>query len=278
MAGGTKADIVFCLDASATMDSLLAGVRDHIGDLIGALHDDRPSAWDVRLDFLAYSTPYDYGGGKKTRRTDLKHNGRQGMLFQSIRKSNFQLLDALYRPAKDVPETAFFTKDVEAFKAALQEVKYIGDETPAVALDMAADFPFRDAASCHRVVILITDEPLERGSAVKISQDALESLSRKIQDKRIALYLITPKSEAFEDLSQIEKCEWMFLDVCALATYDFGKMLQRIGSSISALKLGPSATIGVQPLFHEETWTDGGDCVCTDLTDLTAAVDPAVQN
>ena len=276
MAGGTRADIVFCLDASATMDSLLAGVRDHVGDLVEALRDDGQPAWDVRLDFLAYSTPYDYDAGKKTRRTVKKRYGRQGMRFQSVWKKNFQVLDALYRPdrdEKDASQAAFFTSDIEAFKTALQGVKYDGDETPAVALDMAADFPFRDAASCHRVVILITDEPLEMGSAVEKSLAMLEGLSRKIQEKRIALYLITPKSDAFEDLSQIEKSEWMFLDVRALTNMDFGKIFQRIGKSISSLKFGPVAAVGRQPLFHEETWTDGGDCVCTDLTDLKVAAD-----
>ena len=166
-------DLVFCLDASATAVSLFDGLRDHVCDLLDSLQGGR-SAWDVRLDFLAYSTPYDFGeGGKRKRRTDKKHNGWQGMLFQSMRRKNIQLLDALYRPPsgtfavlKQFVAPAFFTDDVGDFKRALANIEFIGDETPAVALDIAADYPFRPGADCLRVMILLTDEPLESGSAV----------------------------------------------------------------------------------------------------------------
>ena len=270
MAGVASADIVFCLDASATMDSsLLACVRDHLCDLVGSLQNDKHPAWDIRLDFLAYNTPYDYGLGKKTFRTDKKHDGRQGMRFQSVNKKNIQLLDALYRFDKEnsSSQPSFFTDDVEAFKTALQKVECVGDETSAVALDMAADFPFRDAVNCHRIVILITDEPMESGSAVAKSNEKLAELQKKLREKRIALYLITPQSDAFDMLSQIERCEWMALSQKDLTTPDLCTMFQRIGSSISSLKPVPSAVEGVRPLFNEELWTDGGNCVCTDLSD-----------
>jgi len=269
MAVVTSADIVFCLDASATMESWLVEVRNHLGDLVGSIQDDKHPSWSIRWDFLAYNTPYDYGNGKKTFRTDKKHDGQQGMRLQSVSKKNFQLLDALYRSDQEnsASQSSFFTDDVEAFKSAFQKIECVGDETPAVALDMAADFPFRDATSCHRVVILITDEPMEKGSAVARSNERLADLQQKLREKRIVLYLITPQSDAFDMLSQTEKSEWMILSSKDLATPDFGEMFQRIRNSIYSLKPAPPAMQGVRPLFNEDLWTDGGNCVCTDLTD-----------
>ena len=268
-------DLVFCLDASATAVSLFDGLRDHVCDLLDSLQGGR-SAWDVRLDFLAYSTPYDFGeGGKRKRRTDKKHNGWQGMLFQSMRRKNIQLLDALYRPPsgtfavlKQFVAPAFFTDDVGDFKRALANIEFIGDETPAVALDIAADYPFRPGADCLRVMILLTDEPLESGSAVAKSMGKLADLAKKLQDKRIALYVISPYSRAFDDLAQRDDLfAAIFSNVRPLTSEAIGGNLRRIGGEISSLSPTPDAQDGARPLFNEDSWKEVEDCVCTDLTD-----------
>lgn len=257
MAGRATADIVFCMDASGSMSPTFDGVRDHVFELVDSLKADPQYSWDVRFDFLAYNTAYDCGG-------------KAGFIFKTVGKKNLGVIDGLYHSAYDAnggSSSGFFTKDIEQFKAALGDVECEGDETTAVALDMAADFPFRDATSCHRVIILLTDEQLETGNAEQETSAKLIELARKLQDRRIALYMVTPKSDAYDTLSQIDKCEWTVVDDTSdgLRTVDFSKLMQGIGKSVSVSQTSTSASIDPMPLFDEPSWSDNGDCVKSNL-------------
>ena len=257
MAGRQTADIVFCMDASGSMEPTFAGVRDHVFELLESLKSDLQNTWDVRFDFLAYNTAYNCGG-------------KAGMTFKTVGKSNMEVIDGIYRSSCDAnggSSSGFFTKDLDQFKAALGTVECEGDETSAVALDMAADFPFRDATTCHRVIILLTDEQLETGNAEQETSTKLMDLARKLQDRRIALYMITPQSEAYDTLSQIDKCEWTVVDDTSngLRTVDFGKLMQSIGKSVSVSQTSTSASIDPKPIFNELSWKAKDDCVVTDL-------------
>lgn len=55
MAGRQTADIVFCMDASGSMDNAFNGVRNNVFKLIDGLKTNLQIQWDVRFDFLAYS-------------------------------------------------------------------------------------------------------------------------------------------------------------------------------------------------------------------------------
>ena len=274
MAGRETADIVFCMDASGSMAPTFEGVRNHVLDLLESLKADVQHSWDVRFDFLAYSTAY-------------HTNGKKGMLFRTVSKTNMEVIDGLYKgspagffasislrclsqnAANGGDSAGFFTSDIDRFKSALKEVECRGDETTAIALDMAADFPFRDATTCHRVIILLTDELMEGGTNVQESEEKLTELARKIQDRRIALYMVTPQSDMYDTLSQIDKCEWTVVDDASdgLSNVDFGKLMQSIGKSVSVSQTSMSASIAPMPLFNENRWNAYNDYVLTDMDD-----------
>src|SRR3954471_20947866 len=48
------ADVVFCIDASASMAHCFRAVSDHIADFLAGLKADRQTRWDVRFDFVAH--------------------------------------------------------------------------------------------------------------------------------------------------------------------------------------------------------------------------------
>ena len=257
MAGRETADIVFCMDASGSMSPTFEGVRNHVFELLDSMRADLQRSWDVRFDFLAYKTAYDC-------------DGKAGMVFDTIKKKNMEVIDGLYRSSVDAnggSSSGFFTSDVNVFRTALQRVECDGDETSAPAIDMAADFPFRDASTCHRVVILFTDERMEDGTSVQESNSKLAALATKLQDRGIMLYMVTPRSDMYDTLSQIDKCEWIVVgdDSNGLADVDFSKVMQTIGKSVSVSQTRKGAAAGPRPLFNEAGWTDGGECIKTDM-------------
>ncbi len=243
MAGRQTADIVFCMDASSSMEPAFDGVRNHVMALSDALKGDANAAWDVRYEFLAYSTR-----AKGTYCT-----------LQTVNLDTRAVLDSVYRSGTNASSGAgLFTNDVEKFKASLSAVTCKGNEAPALALDVAADFPFRPASSCHRVIVLMTDEPMENGTNVPEIRERLEQLALKIQDRKIALYLITPASNMFDLLSQVDRCEWTMVDDGdgrGLAGTDFNKLLGGIGKSVSVSSMQSiDKPIVPAPLYNEPNW------------------------
>ena len=254
MAGRQTADIVFCMDASSSMKPAFDGVRNHVMALSDALKGDANTAWDVRYEFLAYSTR-----GKGTYCT-----------LKTVRLDTKAVLDSIYRGGASMSSGAgIFTNDVEQFKAALSTVTCNGDEAPALALDIAADFPFRPASSCHRVIVLMTDEAMEDGTNVPEARAKLEELALKIQDRKIALYLITPESNMYDTLSQIDRCEWTVVPDDGgkgLSGVNFDKLLGGIGKSVSVSSMQSiDKPIVPAPLFNEPNWSFPEDDVRAEL-------------
>lgn len=250
MAGRETADIVFCIDASGSMDIAIDGVKKNIEKLIDSLESSPNTVWDVRFDFLAYS--------------NITYSDHYRL--ESVKTSGKDLLNAVY--AGDQQNgSMLFTSDVEEFKNALNSLCADGDETTIPALDIAADFPFRDSSTCHRAIVLLTDEPVDTGCYKNESKTKLMDLAHKLQDKKIALYMVTPECDEYDTLSQVDRCEWNIND-CTMVDIDFSKLLQRIGRSISM-----SQTQGIskrddspKPLFNESNWQSmGGKFVEIDL-------------
>ena len=241
MAGRQTADIVFCMDASGSMDHAFNGVRNNVFKLIDGLKTNLQIQWDVRFDFLAYS------------------NGEYSMRMQTLNHKGKDVLDKLYS-SKLSPNSIFgasynfFTTDVGKFKDKLSEVDCYGDEATLLALDIAADFPFRDASSCHRTVILLTDEPVKLGVCVRQTTSKVMKLAKKYQDKKIALFMVTPSCDVFDTLSQIDKCEWTVDESRSLEGLDFSKFLEGIGKSVSVSQNAISAVNDVKPLYNENAW------------------------
>ncbi|MFO0954022.1 MAG: hypothetical protein U0835_23285 [Isosphaeraceae bacterium] len=231
-------DIVFLLDASDSMRPCIEGVRQHLGDFIRGLESGGQQRMDYRLDFLAHCC--DQSGGP--------------FMLRSLRHTGADILPALYRPGK--PHT-FFTTSAEELRLALQQVQVAGDEATLVALDFALDFPWRPRSTCHRVVICLTDEPLETGALVAEQRARLSQIIDKIQALGVMLFLVGPPSDAYSVLAEADKSEYQEIDATGdgLRTVDFGKVLAFIGKTISMASQTAGEERGVQrALFGQDSW------------------------
>jgi hypothetical protein len=84
------ADIVFCLDASASMKPCFEGVCRHLGSLLDGLGGPAQTHWEVRFEFVAYSASAAPQTGTHVFRmkslrcdsvTEELYAGRQGRFF-----------------------------------------------------------------------------------------------------------------------------------------------------------------------------------------------------
>lgn len=231
-----SADIVFCLDASHSMSRLFRSVADHVGAFLAGLRWDANRTWDVRFDFLAFKT--------------VRHGNPT---YRSVGSDD---------PVRDLyqcrDESRFFTTDLERFRSALLSVKTSGDESGPLALSACLDFPFRDARTCHRAVLLFTDERIETGTHIDAFRDRKPSLAMKIAERGIAVHIVAPKSAGYEFLSQVDGSEYTVLadKTRAFDRLDFGTILRDMGRSVSAS--GTSAARNrpflPKPLFGERDW------------------------
>lgn len=245
MAGREIADIVFCLDASGSMSPAFDGVKKHVVKLLETLDaSSLQTKWDVRFDYLAYQ------------------NVEDTMWLETMNTNGKHCLDAIYGssgPNGCSSSDEFFTKDLAAFKAKLDNISCAGDEGSLFALDIAADFPFRPSETCHRVVVFLTDEPVNAGTNADESKSKLMELAQKYQDKKIMLFMVTPDCSSFDTLSQIDKCEWTVDSSTGLKDIDFSKLMQSIGKSVS---VSQSVGIGLneaKPLYNEPNWKERYD-------------------
>jgi hypothetical protein len=241
MAG--KADIVFCLDASASMQPCLDGVKKHLGAFFDGLAAAGQMPFDCRLDFVAHCAG-EAGGGTFYQRSVFEEN----------------LLEALYFGRR---QGRFFTRDPADFKAALGKVQPFGDEAPLVALDSCLDFPWSDDPRTHRVVIQLTDEPFETGVCQEVQRQTLPRLMEKIQKLGVLLFLVGPESELFDRLSAVDRSEYQVVggQGDGLANVDFRAALASIGRSVSVSRLQSSGRKDiVRGLFGQPHWstTDRG--------------------
>jgi hypothetical protein len=149
-----------------------------------------------------------------------------------------------------------FTNDVNAFQRALAEVRTGDNESPFVALDTALDFPWRDRGSVHRVVILLSDEPVEGGNRVAESMRLLPQIIEKIHALKAQLFIIAPESDGFEDLSAANGADrTVVAGGDGLRGVDFGKLLSSIAKSItkSQTPLGSIPAVS-RALFGQNRW------------------------
>jgi hypothetical protein len=239
-------DVVFCLDASGSMAPCIDAVRRNLGAFLDALAGDANRKIDCRLDFLVHSCGED-GGLVRSK---------------SLRKSGEDLVRALYgQPAQP---HAFFTADREAIRAGLRDVEVYGDEAMLVALDMCLDFPWRPQAGCHRVVVLLTDEPLESNAMWQAQQQRLDAVIDKVQRLGVKLYLVGPASPGLDTLAEADKC--LFQKAAqshdGLGALDFSKVLGQIGKSVSASVLQGRPEAGVRrALFGQDQWVASDDTI-----------------
>jgi hypothetical protein len=271
------ADIVFCVDASQSMEALFRGLSEHIGEFLSSLNADPQVQWDWQMDFLAHSAGsqdgeylfrhesvfhgevvdalYGRGGGLEPVKSGL------GRLWRRLRGEGPTLEDQQGESYGMARRSSFFTPLVEVFRKRLDRVECFGDESTLVALDTCLDFPWRPASVCHRCVVLLSDEAPEEGIAADWGRDGIQDLVRKVVEKRIVLHMVAPESRLLDVLAQADRSEYQVLQgrQRSLLELDFSKLLREIGQSVSRSLAWPLPTLEpreeIPPaLFGQDQW------------------------
>lgn len=233
------ADVVFCIDASKSMQPCIDGVKANLSAFVDGLKTDRQIVWDLRLDFVAHCAS-ELGTGSVFRHRSLYQDDCWETLYTATQGTG-----------------RFFTTDSTEFRDGLTRISVEGDEAALVGLDFALDFPWRDPAQCHRIVIMLTDEPLEQGVAVDQQQGMLSEIIDKIQSLKVMLFLVAPESPGFEKLSEADRSEWQVVTSLGdgLKSVDFRKVLGYIGKSVSKSNVQQSTLKSVKRgLFGQTGW------------------------
>ena len=236
-----NADIVFCLDASGTMAPTFDGVRQNILKIVQGLESDRQRSLDIRWGLLAF------------------REDRNGVhRYEGAHLSGSQLNQAIYH-GKHSDEV--FTRDTKVITNALANIQPEGEEMQLVALDTALDFPWRESATCHRVIIMLTDEPIETGLYVDQQIAHLEELKHKIENKKVRLFLYAPKCKSFGKLAGAQMTIYNILknEAQGCTEIDFGQILEGIGNSIRASQNMNNGETSPCPLYNQSAWTATDD-------------------
>lgn len=239
MAGKGIADVLFCLDSSTSMEPCFDAVRQHIVSFVEGLKSDGQVEWDLRFDFVSHST--------SSLESEIV------LRAQSIYEKN--LFDALYKNNTQGNDAKLFTSSITDFVDKINKLGAGGDETNLIALDTCLDFPWRAGSDCHRVIILLTDEPLETGLLIKEQLEKIPELITKIHSLGVLLFMIGPDSAGYEELSAANRSTY---DVVpkgnGLATVDFKRVLNQIGKSVSASRAQVIRGSVNKALFGQNTW------------------------
>lgn len=244
MPGSQVADVIFCLDASGSMGPCFDALRKHVQAFVRGLESSGQSVWDLRIGLLAYSAGNSRHGGVFS--------------FQGLTHSGMDLVTPLYHSKGAQNAIQYFTSNISDFTAALETVDVNGDEATFVALDTALDFPWRESAACHRVVIVMTDEALETGVQVREQANKVPQLIEKLHALRVKLFIVGPASDAFDAICAADRSEFQVLDNAhdGLKNADFKQILGEIGKSVSVSALqGQTAPVRVdRALFGQDKW------------------------
>ncbi len=239
MPGRGTADVVFCLDSSTSMAPSFRSTRDHIMSFVDGLRSDGQSTWDLRFDFVAHSA------------SDL----RDGIVFRARSIREQALYASMYPPGTAAPRASLFTADVGEFRAALDSLEARGDEANLIALDACLDFPWRTTDACHRVVIMLTDEPLETGLVIQQQRDAIPALIDKIHQLGALLFIVGPESAGYHQLAAANRSSY---DVVGggdgLSSVDFRAIMNQIGRSVSVSRVNRAAVPAKRALFGQDRW------------------------
>jgi len=236
-------DVVFCLDASGSMAPCIDGVRRNIGAFLDGLASDANRRIDCRIDYLAHCCSEDFSSFRA----------------ETLRTRDFDFLNSMYGQSQK-PER-FFSSDPVEVRRGLENVTAFGDEAILVALDMCLDFPWRPRGQCHRVVTVLTDEPLESNANAQTQRSMVGPLIDKIHALGVMLFLVGPKSAGFDELAEADKSQFQQVGQThdGLGSLDFARVLAHIGKSVSvATNLQGEAEKPVQrALFGQNHWQRG---------------------
>ena len=222
------------------VEAYVGGQLQHFEDVFSQDSEDT----DIEIGTFSY--PSDLNAGLQSRRQEEPGGFRAQSIFE------LDLVTSLY----GTRQGKFFTSDIREFQRALEKVKIGENEAPLVALDCALDFPWRDSSVCRRIIILMTDEPVEGGNYLTESTAMADKLIEKIHALKALLYMVTPESAIFEKLSAADKSEWEVVQGGdGLASVNFSKLLDSIAKSISKSQSSQaSGTNAFRALFGQDRW------------------------
>lgn len=188
------ADVVFVLDVSGSMSSVIDAVMAHIAGFVESIHTHSQMKMDVRLGLVAHES-------------------------SSGQRRGVRAWD--------------FTEQVDSFCAALAQAQdgASGDEFGLPALDYALDFDWRP--NCRRFVISFTDEPVSGGQQHEFQVSQLEALRQKFADLRVNGFILAPPCPDYDQLCRSQRMLRTVLEGGALASYDFGKFFSAMGKTVS---------------------------------------------
>ncbi len=237
------ADVVFVIDASASMGPCIGALKSSIAAFASSLDGPNAGSFDLRLEFIAM-------------KVDPK---AQSYLVNSSRSDN--PWQVLYGESGQAAPSELWSTPSQ-FRQALARIEVGADEDSLMALDFALDLPWRTASGCHRVVVLLTDEPPETGFEPAERRTMTASLVRKMNDLRVKLFMVGPYSETLVELQQADGADYLQIQDAdigrGLATVDFRKVLAAIAKSISVTSTQQAPKSVERALFGQDGWGSGG--------------------
>lgn len=246
MGASNNVDIVFVVDASASMRPTLEQAKKHLGALLTPISQ---SGAKVRLGLVAHSAGRSVQG--------------DGVLFSQIGLDGKSVTDALYHASANDRnnENLLFTSDTKRFISSLSQIEATGDEETLIALDCALDFPFGPLSNTKRVVVLLSDEQLETGVFAGRNGIKIPELIEKIHARHVNLFCILPESEQANQLAYADRSEVEFIQGGdGLANVKFDLLFDQMGKSISVSSLQTTTEPHYKRgLFDQAQWGNSAD-------------------
>lgn len=198
----SAADIVFCIDCTASMEPCIEAVVSGVGTFVTGLQT--AGRVDYRLRLVAYR---DLPFGDEMQVTDF------------------------------TPDAARFREWVSALKTRRNNTTE-ESTLDAVCVALNSDWRLR----CHRSVLVFTDAaPHARlhDTTVAPSRDGVEAVAELHRQSKAMLFLLAPQNESYRKIARRQQVIYQALPTddrryVGLQSADLGKVLDFIGRSISA--------------------------------------------
>jgi hypothetical protein len=231
-------DIVFVIDASASMRPCFQQLKAHLAELLKPLTQVRAK---VRLGLVAHSA---------------------GNLNGSILYQHYLLggggIERVYSSSSNQGsgDESLFTGDPSYFLKNLERISPVGDEDSLIALDIALDFPFGPLKDTKRVVALFSDERFEDGVSGSAPAEKVPQLIEKLHARHVHLFCAIPEGGMANQLAYADRSEVEFIPGGdGLASVNFAQLLGQMGKSISVSSLqAVSEPTWRRAIFGQDQW------------------------
>jgi len=126
-----------------------------------------------------------------------------------------------------------FTDRSEQFASWVSQAELSGgNELTLPAIDMCLDMEWRHGA--HKVVVVLTDEPVAGGDQVEFQLSRLDELCAKVEALKVMLFIVAPPCPTYERLGNLDKAIYQELTGQDFEGEDFHELMEQIGKTVSA--------------------------------------------